>query len=148
MHGTSSAVYRGPDPEEEKAGVIPDSFFNWLEADYAALGHVHAARESRIGGALAVYSGSARVWRRGEEGPRKVVCFEAVNGKIEGKEDHVLRSAGEYRSFRLPLEPDSTVQPAAMRELMEKLGSPSRDYIEVLLSGLIEDANALAEFGI
>lgn len=144
MHGTSSAVYRGPDPEEGSAGVIPDSLFDWLEADYAALGHVHSARESRIGGALAVYCGSARIWRRREEGPRKAVYFEIKDGEVGGKEDLLLQSAGQCRVFTLPLDPDAGVPPAAMRGLLEKLSSPERDYVVVSLSGLVEDANALS----
>ncbi|HBA61592.1 MAG TPA: hypothetical protein DCZ92_12415 [Elusimicrobia bacterium] len=144
MHGTSSAVYRGPDPEEGGAGVIPDSLFEWLGTDYAALGHVHSARESRIGGTLAVYCGSARVWRRREEGPRKAVYFEIKDGEIAGKEDLLLQSAGQYRAFTLPLDPDAGVPPAAMRGLLEKLSSPERDYVVVSLSGLVEDANALS----
>ncbi|OGS12931.1 MAG: hypothetical protein A2285_07340 [Elusimicrobia bacterium RIFOXYA12_FULL_57_11] len=144
MHGTSSAVYRGPDQEEQQAGVIPDSLFAWLEADYAALGHVHSARETLIGGTLAVYCGSARVWRKWEDGPRKAVFFETEGGKIGARQDLFIKAAGEYRYFTLPVNPDSSILPTAMRELLEKCPAPYRDYIVVRFSGLVEDANALA----
>ena len=148
MHGTSSAVYRGPDAEDQQAGVIPDSLFAWVEADYAALGHVHAARESLVGGALAVYCGSARVWRKWEDGPRKAVFFETEGGRIGAREDLVLKSAGEFRHFTVPVNPDSTIPPAAMQELLDKCQAPYRDYIVLSFSGLVEDANALAELKI
>lgn len=145
MHGTSSAVYRGPDPEEQQAGVIPDSLFAWLEADYAALGHVHSSRETIIGGAIAVYCGSARVWRKWEDGPRKAVYFETEGGRIGARENLILASAGEYRYFTLPVNPDSSVAPAAMQELLDKCQAPYKDYIVVRFSGLVEDARALAD---
>ncbi|MEI7529580.1 MAG: metallophosphoesterase [Elusimicrobiota bacterium] len=145
MHGANSAVYRGPDQEEQLAGVIPDSLFAWLEADYAALGHVHAARETLIGGALAVYCGSARVWRKWEEGPRKAVYFEIDGGKIGPRQDLTLGSAGEFRFFTLPVNPDSSIAPAAMQALLDQCPAPYKDYLVVKFSGLVEDANALAE---
>ncbi|HNW44440.1 MAG TPA: metallophosphoesterase [Elusimicrobiales bacterium] len=145
MHGTSSAVYRGPDQEEQQAGIIPDSLFAWTEADYAALGHVHSARETLIGGTAAVYCGSARVWRKWEEGPRKAVYFEIEGGKIGPREDLPLKAAGEFRSFTLPVDPDSSVPPAAMQDLLDKCRAPYRDYLLLNFSGLVEDANALAE---
>jgi len=145
LHGTSSAVYRGPDSEEQQAGVIPDSLFSWLEVDYAALGHVHSARETLIGGALAVYCGSARVWRKWEDGPRKAVYFETGGGKIGVRENLVLEAAGEYRYFTLPVNPDSSIPPAAMQELLDKCQTPYKDYIVVRFCGLVEDARALAE---
>jgi exonuclease SbcD len=144
LHGTSSAVYRGPDPEEKGAGVIPDALFSWLRADYAALGHVHAARETEEGGCAVVYPGSARVWRRAEAGPRKAVYFEIEEGKIGPRQDLALSSAGEYRCFTLPLDPDATVPGAELEALLEKCSRPYKDYIAVRFSGLVEDANAFA----
>ena len=145
MHGTSSAVYRGPDQEEQQGGIIPDSLLAWVEADYAALGHVHSRGETLIASTLAAYCGSARVWRRGESGPRKAVFFETEGGKIGPRQELPLRAAGEYRHFTLPLNPDCSIAPAAMRELLEKYPAPLRDYIAVSFSGLVEDANALPE---
>jgi DNA repair exonuclease SbcCD nuclease subunit len=143
MHGTNSAVYCGPDPEEAKAGIIPDSLFAGLDADYAALGHVHSGRATQMGGALAVYCGSARVWRRGEEGPRRAVFFKIENGRVSGKEDLVLRSAGEYKLFSLPVDPDASVPRFALAELLKNCESPEMDHIEIRFTGFVEDANAL-----
>ena len=145
MHGTNSSVYRGPDPEEKGSAVIPDGLFSWLGADYAALGHVHAARETALGGCAAVYPGSSRVWRRSEEGPRKAVAFDIADGKIGPRRDLPLKSAGEFRLFTLPLNPDATVPKGAIESLLDSLAEPFRDHVAVRFSGLVEDANALAE---
>lgn len=144
MHGVNSAVYSGPDPEERKAGIIPDSLFAMAGADYAALGHVHAARETMIGACAAVYPGSARVWRRGEEGPRKAVYFEINDGKPGPRQDLVLKSAGEYRYFALPVNPDASLPPAFLQDLLGKCSAAHRDYIALRFCGLVENANALA----
>ncbi|MCX5791851.1 MAG: DNA repair exonuclease, partial [Elusimicrobia bacterium] len=77
LHGTDSSVYTGPETEETKSGVIDGDLFEALGADYAALGHIHARSERRAGRCLACYSGSARVWRGGEEGPRGVYLLAA-----------------------------------------------------------------------
>jgi DNA repair protein SbcD/Mre11 len=141
MHGLNSAVYSGPDPEEEKAALIPDSLLSWAEADYAALGHVHCAGEALIGGRPAAYPGSARVWRAGETGPRKALYFEIAGGLVGPRQDAVLAEAGQYREFELPLDPDASVPAAAMRRLLEACPDISRDYVRVEFRGFVDNAN-------
>jgi DNA repair exonuclease SbcCD nuclease subunit len=92
MHGLNSRIYTGPEEEAEgKAGVIDDGLFARFDTEYAALGHVHGARQERFGNTLAAYPGSPRVWRGSsrEEGPRGV--YRRIRGASRSRAVPPLR---------------------------------------------------------
>lgn len=95
-HGTVSGLSFSLDEGEEKGGVIDPDLFSKAGADYAAMGHIHSSRSARAEWGEIAYPGSARVWRRGEEGPRKVFVVELAGGQVRRKEV-VLEAAGRYR---------------------------------------------------
>jgi len=142
MHGTLSSVYSGPDGEEDKPDNIPDSIFDLLSADYALLGHIHSAAQKKIGECLAVYSGSPRVWRRGETGPRRAVYIDTSKGNDSGAESVRLSSAGEYREIDLPLCFDASLREDTLDALSE-IKTSENDYLYVCLSGIVADQNRL-----
>jgi DNA repair exonuclease SbcCD nuclease subunit len=140
-HALNPAIYTGPDEETEaRAGVMDDDLFARCGADYAALGHVHAGRQQALGGAVACYPGSARVWRAHprEAGPRRACVVEfgaAVNVRTAE-----LKSAGLYKEFRLPLDLEGAVNPAAAAKVAA--AAESSDLVKVTLTGVVENENA------
>lgn len=140
-HGTVPGMtFSGPD-EEGATAVIDADLFSRFGIDYAALGHIHAGASSRIGAASAVYPGSARVWREGEEGPRKAVVFSADPNAVR-IEERVLKSAGRFLPLALEAGLDGALpglEPGLDR-LPSDLGP--KDWVRVEVSGLVEDETA------
>ena len=137
------------DPEaafgDHEAGgsVIDTDFFRRCQVDYAALGHIHAGRQVRLGGTLYAYPGSARVWRKGELGPRGVCELEVTIGP-DGLKWQVrqltLAAAGQYRTCTVPLDLDG--------ELRDGLRAADTwqpaDWVTLRLSGVVEDEHEAA----
>lgn len=142
LHALNSAIYTGPDPESDaRTGVIDDDFFKRFSIDYAALGHVHAGRQQQLGGAIACYPGSPRVWRAHirEAGPKSVRVVE-TDGPAVTVRTVELRSAGQYREFTLPLDLNGAPAEAAVKKL--ELETNKLDLVRVTLTGVVEDENA------
>jgi len=140
-HALNSTIYTGPDEEtDSRAGVMDDDLFSHLEADYAALGHVHAGRQQTLGATVACYPGSARVWRAHprEAGPRRVCVVEL--GETVNVRTVELQSAGLFKEFRLPLDLAGALNPAAADKIAASLAG--LDLVKVLLTGVVEDENA------
>jgi len=137
-HGTVPGMtFSGPD-EEGATAVIDADFLSRFGIDYAALGHIHAGAAANVGSAAAVYPGSARVWREGEEGPRKAVVLSTETRPARFVEA-VLESAGRF--IPLPLEAglDGTL-PAPDSVLHGMPQAPGRgDWVRIEVSGLVED---------
>jgi len=142
LHGLVNGmdIYTGPESAVEEDGAVatdPD-IFTRFEVDYAALGHIHARKQKRIGGCELNYPGSARVWRRGETGPRGVNLLNV--GTRIGAEWMPLSSAGEYRLYDLPIGLDGTLN--GLGGLSQGWGKT--DLIEINLRGIVEDENTVA----
>jgi DNA repair exonuclease SbcCD nuclease subunit len=140
-HALNPAIYTGPDEETDAAaGVMDDDLFARFGADYAALGHVHAGRQQGLGGAVACYPGSARVWRAHprEAGPRRVCVVEL--GEATNVRTAELASAGLYKEYRLPLNLEGEVNPAAADKIAAETGK--LDLVKVTLTGVVENENA------
>jgi len=142
LHGTDSSVYTGPETEEVKAGIIDEDMFALFEADYAAMGHIHGKAERRAGACLACYSGSARVWRAGEAGPRGVILLEAAGGAVKVLGFKELKSAGQYRAFSLPLGVEGGIEAAELQAAAADCGPA--DLLEIAVFGVVEDENSAA----
>ena len=141
LHALNSTIFTGPDPEADaKTGVIDDDFFKRFSIDYAALGHVHAGRQQRLGGAIACYPGSPRVWRAHiREAGLKSVRVVETGGSDMTVRMAGLRSAGQYREFTLPLDLNGAPAEAAVKRL--EIGSNKLDLVRVKLTGVVEDEN-------
>ncbi|MCX7787976.1 MAG: DNA repair exonuclease [Spirochaetes bacterium] len=143
-HGmVPGVVYQGQ--EEEELGVLDLPIFQRFQIDYAALGHLHLPFEDPKGTIPFIYPGSARVWRAGEEGPRRVVIWE-----IEGKETvsknagsqlssvtlrkRVLGSAGRFLSVDVEVKLNGTIPEPLVPEDIGKA-----DWIQLNLVGITED---------
>lgn len=135
-HGlvTEFLAYTGP-VEEEKDSVLDPALFHYCEADYAALGHIHRRMSLDMAGARVAYSGSSRVWKRGESGPRGALYLECAVDGITEETFLELKKAGEYRYYEVPLQPDGTIPDiSAISE--EWTGA---DFVHLRLSGVIEN---------
>jgi DNA repair exonuclease SbcCD nuclease subunit len=139
-HGAVQGMsYVGPDVEEGGASLDPD-LFGRFGVDYAALGHIHSRRDEQRGQTLLAYSGSARVWRSGESGARTVNIVEH-DGKVLRVRQAPLTTAGIYRLIEAPVNYDGS--------LPDKDGLPDfsgwtpHDYVELRLSGVVDDENAV-----
>ncbi|KAF0124652.1 MAG: DNA repair exonuclease [Elusimicrobia bacterium] len=141
-HALNSTIFTGPDPEDQsRAGIIDDNFFTRFAVDYAALGHVHAGRQQLLGGALACYPGSPRVWRaHSREAGQKTVRLVDTAGSPVNIRRLELKSAGQYREYALPLGPDSLVPERPVSKLILELEKP--DLVTVRLSGFVDDEKA------
>ncbi len=140
-HALNSTIYTGPDEETDaRAGVMDDDLFARFGADYAALGHIHSGRQQVLGGAVACYPGSARVWRAHprEAGPRRACVVET--GPAVTVRTAELNSAGFYREYRLPLDLAGAVNPGAAEKAASSVSS--LDLVKVILTGVVEDENA------
>jgi DNA repair exonuclease SbcCD nuclease subunit len=140
-HALNSTIYTGPDEEtDSRAGVMDDDLFIHMQADYAALGHVHAGRQQTLGGTVACYPGSARVWRAHprEAGPRRVCVVEL--GETVNVRTVELSSAGLYKEFRLPLDLAGALNPASADKVASSVSA--LDLVKVVLTGVVEDENA------
>ncbi len=150
MHGLNSRIYTGPEEEAEgKAGVIDDGFFARFDTEYAALGHVHGARQERFGATLAAYPGSPRVWRGSvrEAGPRGVYLVDVGPGSARA-EFIPLPEAGQYRRYEVPLGVDGLPAPAELERIRLECGP--KDFLSVGVSGTVDsDQKAIeAEAGL
>jgi DNA repair exonuclease SbcCD nuclease subunit len=133
-------IFAGPEAQEaQQPGVLDADLFARFQIDYAALGHIHSRRSKNFGAAQLHYPGSARVWRRGEAGPRGVNVL-TVNGSSIQVEFAPLAAAGEYRLYRLPVTLDGSLD-----EVDQLIASwRPADWVEIQLSGIVEDENAVA----
>ena len=137
-HGiVAGMTYAGEDDEsEEKAAVMDADLFQRYGADYAALGHIHAARSLRQGSTEIVYPGSARVWRKNEFGPRRVRLLE-IDGGVRGS-DIELASAGSFRALELFVGFEGGVE--ALPPEAESWGP--HDYVSLRFFGVVENEGA------
>jgi DNA repair exonuclease SbcCD nuclease subunit len=154
-HGVVAGMsYRGPDEEGGGAALDPDMFTRF-KADYAALGHIHGRRVQTSPGFTMAYPGSSRVWRRNEMGARGIYILEPLQGEggvgggarggssgpIPEPTFIALASAGEFRYLTLPLSLEGEIP-----DLDRLAGSWGlADYIELELTGLVEDERVVAQ---
>jgi DNA repair exonuclease SbcCD nuclease subunit len=142
-HGTvPGLIYAGPEEEEGEGGVLDPELIRKAEADYAALGHIHGALESRAGTVPIVYPGSARVWREGEEGLRSIVLIEAGEKLFYKK--RIVQGAGIFRRVEVDVTLEGvweTVQ--FLDQLRKDLGKA--DWIQLELVGIVEDEKKVME---
>lgn len=142
VHALNSTIYAGPDQETEaRAGVVDDDLFARFAADYAALGHVHAGRQQQLGGAVACYPGSPRVWRAHpkEAGAKSVRVVELGPAGVTARAVE-LKAAGRYREGSLPLDLAGAPDPGAVGRFEAAL--EAQDRAAVTLTGVVEDENA------
>lgn len=142
LHALNSTIYTGPDEEADaRAGVIEDDFFSRFSIDYGALGHVHSGRRQQLGGALACYPGSPRVWRAHarEAGPRSVLVVTTGGPALDVRQAEI-KSAGQYKEYTLPVEMDGSIPLPAVQRL--EAGLSANDLVSVRLTGVVEDENA------
>lgn len=150
MHGTDSTIYTGPDTEKNDDEIgssqIPDVLLHLLQADYAALGHIHEAREAHSEDTIAVYCGSPRVWRKGEFGPRKVVYFSIDGGgRIGPREEIVIKAAGQYREMPVPINLDGSIPAERAYAIKQQAQNAKNDWFELVFSGIADDENNMEQ---
>jgi DNA repair exonuclease SbcCD nuclease subunit len=136
-HGSVAGLNFVGGEEEAEAPLDPDLFAH-LQVDYAALGHIHSGRIERVGPLILAYPGSARVWRRGEEGPRRIIVID-VGTQVKTRWIE-LQKAGQYRREVVTLDlsgacPDLSAVAAEWGP---------HDCIDLELQGLVEDERATA----
>jgi DNA repair exonuclease SbcCD nuclease subunit len=138
-HGTVPGVggiYTGPE-EENAPGVLDQDLFSYLEADLAIVGHLHSKWKKTAGNCVIVSPGSARVWREGETGGRRILLIDT--DLIQSPEEIVLQSAGEYRSINVEIRPDYSLN------FQDVTGNPSPDWLCLNISGAVEDEKTALE---
>lgn len=143
-HGiVTGLAYTGPD-EESGAGMLDPLLFNYHSVDYAALGHIHARRLERHGGSVFCYPGSTRVWRRGESGERgfALITYDPRTASLQ-PEFVPVESAGRYREIPVPLSLQADSVDSV--ELRDDHDWHPEDFVELRLSGLVEDERVLVE---
>ena len=135
-HGIVSGItYTGPD--EDGGAVIDSELFRRFNIDYAALGHIHTPvidKQNNI-----YYPGSARIWRKGETGPR---FFNLIEIDKEIKINQVpITTAGQYREYSLLLNLKGEAPD------ISKINSDwsENDWIDINLSGIVEDEKTVSE---
>jgi DNA repair exonuclease SbcCD nuclease subunit len=115
------------------AGVMDPDLFERNQVDYAALGHIHSFRRRRAGGVQMIYPGSARVWRKNEAGPRRVVLVTLDEGLHISTVE--LTSAGQYRPLDIFIDFDGTLADTPFDQ--EEPGPA--DFAHIRFFGLVEN---------
>jgi len=140
LHGVVNGLTYTGQSEESEHAVIEGDLFSRFGLHYAALGHIHARAEARQGDCLAHYPGSARVWRRGEEGPRQATLVVLDDAGVRA-EPTVLQAAGVFRAVAVTLDergaPLGHDSPQALLESLEAQHGP-QDWLRLELSGFVE----------
>jgi len=133
-HGNISELieYTGPG-DEEGAESIDSELFHFHGCDYAALGHIHSHRTASYRECTLAYPGSARVWRKGENGEHgmyRIKIDAALSSFFEP-----IQNAGQYHKAVLPVlfECESTDLPGDWERFQKN------DFVEIELQGLVED---------
>lgn len=120
--------------DDEEGGTIMDSdIFIRHTVDYVALGHLHKNSKLSINNTIFSYPGSARVWRKGEEGPRGCILIElgdALNSKFVE-----IKSSGVYRECQTSLSIDGECED--IKGLSKEW--KKEDYIHVKFLGIVDD---------
>lgn len=126
----------GPPGEEgeERRSTLDGAGLLSLKPVYLALGHVHEGGSAELKGCLAAYPGSARVWRRGEEGPRYARLAEVRPDAPAGGEKRELRSAGRYRQIACALLPGGELRETPALAALESFSAADR--VDLRVSGL------------
>lgn len=142
-HGVVAGMsYRGPDEEEGGAALDPD-LFQKFQSDYVALGHIHGMRTLKQGETWLAYPGSSKVWRKNEMGPRGAFLLDWKGGPVEKPQFLPLSSAGQYRTYTLPLYLEGNLEANSVETLASSWSA--NDYIDLNLTGLVEDELVVAE---
>jgi Calcineurin-like phosphoesterase len=140
LHGVVNGLTYAGQSEEAEHAFIEADLFSRCGLDYAALGHIHARGEARLGPCLAHYPGSGRVWRRGEEGPRQATLAVLDDDGVR-TEPVPIQAAGTYRVVRVPLDeagaPLGHASPEALVAALEQ-GAGAQDWLRLELSGFVE----------
>jgi DNA repair exonuclease SbcCD nuclease subunit len=130
-HGTVPGItYTGPD-EEDQTGVLDTDIFAFFDAGVAALGHLHGGAVVQRDGCLVAYPGSARVWREGEKGPRRILAGDTNSFPFQF-ESITMEAAGEYRVVPVSVSHQGV-------RLPENLNLRSPDWLLLEASGFVED---------
>lgn len=129
--------YTGPS-EEEDGGVMGADFFQSLQADYCALGHIHRCEIQKIHQSLFAYPGSARIWRRGETGNRMLLLLDTNNP--HQIQQIPIEQAGMYHELEVAVQFDGTI-PFPFEDAPGRPG----DRLFLRLSGIVENETTFEE---
>ncbi len=143
-HGIVSGItYTGPD--EDGGTVLDSDLFRRFNIDYAAMGHIHTTITNNTD--KVYYPGSARIWRKGEAGPRFFNLIE-LNRDIKDdiKKDIKIKqipiiNAGQYREYKLLLSLEG--KPPQISKI--NIDWSKNDWIDINLSGIVEDEKIVSE---
>lgn len=137
-HGIVEGTIWAIEDNEENAAIPIDIIKN-INPSLSLIGHIHKSMEINIEGIDIIYPGSARVWRNSmsEQGVRKCLALE-INGENIVKNYIELKKAGEYRIYDINTE-DSDEE--KIKDIA--LTWSKNDSIDINISGVIEDENAL-----
>ena len=138
-HATVAGLFFN-DSDEEGGGYLDRDLLERFDPDYVALGHIHAGQNFPAGRGDAVYPGSARVWRKGEFGPRSVVAVE-TDGDLSWRRIPIP-SAGQYRNIKVSLDPDGRIG-----EDLDDLEVGPADLLDLDLVGVVESDTVLSTDG-
>lgn len=135
-HGTAAGLVSAPSYEDPHA--LDPEIVSHFAADYAAFGHIHTRQVHRLADSLLAYPGSARVWRRGEAGPRGVFLVETKDlGPSYRPSFFPVAAAGEYREVVVPV--DGPFDPTTAPDLA---GWKASDFVFIRWEGFVEDEPA------
>lgn len=137
----SGMHFLGPE-EEENGSILDPELFSHCQADYAALGHIHKAAEQRYRNILMCFPGSARVWRKHEEGTRGCLRLDITKGSIR-HDRIVLQAAGQFRTVNVHVGTDGQ---CSLPPGFEISGLHPADWIQLDLYGVVENLDAVSEY--
>ena len=126
--------FTGIDHEDDKACVMDSDLFQRYQVDYAALGHIHKPSAKTVNKVYMTYPGSARVWRKDENGPRYINILECSDALIVKSRE--IETAGQYRNYSINIDLEGKLS-TDIEDIAKEWGP--HDWVDIELYGLVED---------
>lgn len=115
---------------EEENSYFDNSFFDLIEANIVLLGHIHTPlQKGKI-----YYPGSARVWRKGEEGGHGFLLFD-MNKRTSNFIP--LESGGKFFSIKITVDENNYYIPPDVQNI------DKNSFVEFVFDGVVNNISEL-----
>jgi len=122
--------------EEEENSFFDYEFFNLVNAKIVFLGHIHNSNLNDINiEQKIIYPGSARIWRKGEDGKHGFIVYDTKTNEIIFNK---LENGGEYIRINIELDGDKFF---IDKTVFENL--PLNCFLEIIFKGIVYSDNSI-----
>lgn len=133
--GHGSIIDFNNDMEDENS-FFDTEFFNLVNAKIVFLGHIHNSNlnQRKIERKI-IYPGSARIWRKGEDGDHGFIVYDTKTDEVIFNK---LESGGMYKRINIEIEKDNYF---IDNSIFENL--PKNCFLEIIFKGIVYSDNSI-----